>query len=584
MNPAQPLALVLGALALPLIAAYLHRRRRTPQRVPSAILFRRIAGPQTPTSRAMAKPRHLLSLLLVLLALIGLIAALADLQREGEQPRAYVVVLDTSASMGTQGIGDERTRLQTGVDRLEESLSRLGSRDRVALVTTGADTQVKLGFTEDHARIIEVARSLTPAGTSDASASALRIADAMCRATEDAAIVLISDGTGVSAPSTRCPIEHVAVGRVGPNVGITALSVREADALGLAEVYLAVTADRDAEGQVDVKIELDGHLMDVVSVDVPASGEAKKLHRVALPPGKRVSARLDNVPADTLPDDNVAWTPRRIGGQVRVLLVSTTRLSFTAEALRLHPRVELTVIGPNDEVPDPDYDLIVLETPRAAAKLPASRHVLALGVDPIDFGIASRGAVEDPEIVRWDFDDALFRFVSFDRIQLPATLVFVPTETQDALVDSDAGPIAVSTTWEDRRVIAFGFSPHASDFVLRVGFVNFVANAIEWAAPPLPALADGEAEQFAMATTESRVTPPPQIAGTTRGDFSGPVRKDLPVWQWLVWAAAALMLLEWFLPALAMGITPIVGRLRARRGPRRPRRKPADKDPAKEGQ
>ncbi len=567
MNPAQPLAIALAALALPLIAAYLHRRRRTPKTVPSAMLFRLIAGPQTPTSRAMAKPRHLISLLLMLLALAGLITALADLQREGEQPRAYVVVLDTSASMGTQGVGDDQTRLQLGVEHLEQSLQRLGPRDRVALVTTGAQTQVKLGFTEDHGRVVEVARGLTPAGSSDESISALRIADAMCRATEDAAIVFISDGVGVSAPSTRCPIEHVAIGRVGPNVGITALSVREADALGLAEVYLAVTADRDAEGQVDVAIGLDGHLMDVVSVDVPASGEAKKLHRVALPPGARVSARLDNVPADTLPADNVAWTPRRIGGQVRVLLVSTTRLSFTAEALRLHPRVDLTVIGPFDEVPDPAYDLVVLETPRPVAKLPAADHVLALGVEATDFGITSKGAIEEPEIVRWDFDDPMFRFVSFDRIQLPGALVFEPTDEQTSLVDTDAGPIAVAARWEDRDVIAFGFSPHASDFVLRVGFVNLVANAVEWATPPLPAPEEGsEAEAFAMPTTESRVTPPPQIGGTTRGDFSGPVRKDLPVWQWLLWAAAALMLLEWLLPALAMAVTPLVAKVRARRG------------------
>ncbi|MBL4689222.1 MAG: VWA domain-containing protein, partial [Nannocystaceae bacterium] len=492
MNPAQPLAIALAALALPLIAAYLHRRRRTPKTVPSAMLFRIIAGPQTPTSRAMAKPRHLLSLLLVLLALAGLIAALADLEREGEQPRAYVVVLDTSTSMGTRSVSDDRTRLEIGVEHLALSLSRLGPQDRVALVTTGADTQVRIGFTEDHAHLLEVARTLVPSGTSDASVSALRIADAMCRATQDAAIVLISDGVGVRAPSTHCPIEHVAVGRVGPNVGISALSVREADALGLAEVYLAVTADRDAEGQVDVAIELDGHLMDVVSIDVPASGEAKKLHRIALPPGRRVSARLDNVVADTLAADNIAWTPRRIGGRVRVLLISTTRLSFTAVALRLHPRVDLTVIGPFDTVPDPSYDLIILEAPRAASELPEGAHILTLGLDAVDFGVVSSGAVQDPEIVRWDFDSPLFRSVTFDRIQLPVSRVFQPAEGQTAIVDSAAGTIAVATQWEGREVIAFGFSPHASDFVLRVGFVNLVANAVEWATPPPPDTDDDE--------------------------------------------------------------------------------------------
>lgn len=571
MNPAQPLALALAALALPVIAAYLHRRRKTPKKVPSAILFRTIMGPQTPTSRAMAKPRHLLSLLLALLALAGLVAALADLQREGEQPRAYVVVLDTSASMGAQAIGDDQTRLDIAVDRLGQSLSRLGQRDRVALVTTGADNQVRMGFTEDKARVLEVARSLQPRGSSEGSVSALRVADAMCRATDDATIVLFSDGVGVTAPSTRCAIEHVAVGRVGPNVGITGLSVREADTLGLAEVYVAVTSDRDAEGQVEVGIELDGHLMDVLSVEVPASGEAKKLHRVALPPGKRVSARLQNLESDVLAADDVAWAPRRLGGRVSVLLVSTTRLSFTAEALRLHPRVDLTVAGPFDEIVDPEYDLVILETERAASKLPAAGHLVALGVDPTPFGIEAKGAVDEPEIVRWDFDDPLFRFVKFDRLALPQSMVLQPTDEQTALIDSESGPLAVAGRTEDREVVAFGFSPHASDFVLQVGFVNFIANVVEWAAPPLPP-GEEEDEAFSMPSIESRVTPPAQIGGTTRGDFSGPVRKDLPVWEVLLWAAAGMLMLEWLLPAFAMGIAPLRERAKARRRPGRRRK------------
>ena len=48
MNLAQPWALALAAVALPVIAAYFHRRRKTPLVVPSAILLRAIAGEATP--------------------------------------------------------------------------------------------------------------------------------------------------------------------------------------------------------------------------------------------------------------------------------------------------------------------------------------------------------------------------------------------------------------------------------------------------------------------------------------------------------------------------------------------------------
>lgn len=574
MSPLQPWALALAALAVPVVLAYLHRRRRTPLRVPSAILLRVIAGQATPTSRAVAKPRHILSLLLVLLALAGLVAALVDLQRDEERPRNTIVVLDTSASMGATAPGDDAARLSQAVDRLEQAVGKLGQQDRIALVTAADDAVVRVGLTEDHARVVEVARALEPAGGSDGTVAALRIADAMCRANEHATVVLVSDGVGVSAPSTRCAIEHVPVGRLGPNVGINALAVREADALGLAEVYLAVTADRDAPSEVEVELSVDGMLLEVVPLDLPAEGEVKRLLRVPMPPGRRVTAQLRSPGLDLLAADDVAWAPRRLGGRVRALLVTDTRLSFTAEALRLHPRVDLSVIGPTDQTPTESFDLLVLEAPRPAVALPEASHVVVLGAPATDLGVAIRKeGAEGAEIVRWSFDDPLFRFVSFDDVQVPKANVLEVGEGQTALVDSDQGPLAVMATTAERKVLAFGFLPHETDFVLRVGFVNLVANLVEWAAPPAPVVTEQEADSFALPAAESRIDPPTQIAGTARSEWSGPVRTHMAPWRLLSWLAAAILALEWLLPALALGVGRLWLRLRPNAASRRAARR-----------
>lgn len=567
MSLAQPWALALALLALPVVVAYFHRRRRTPLRVPSAILLRAIAGQATPSNRAMAKPRHLLSLLLLLLALLGLVAALVDVQRDDEQPRNYIVVLDTSASMGATAPGDDTTRLRDAVSRLQDAMGRLGQQDRVALITADDEAVVRVGLTEDHARVVEVARAQTPHGGSDGAMAALRIADAMCHANEHAAVVLLSDGVGVSAPSTRCAIEHVPVGRLGANVGINALSVREADALGLAEVYLAVTSDRDEPSEIEVELQLDDQLMEVVPIDLPAEGEVKRLLRVPMPPGRRVTATLRD-PAegggqDLLPADDVAWAPRRLGGRVRALLVTGTRLSFTAEALRLHPRVDLSVIGPNDETPTERFDLVVLEAERKAAALPEATHIVALGASLGELGVAVRtSGIEGAEIVRWSFDDPLFRFVSFDEVQVPKADVLEVGEGQTSLIDSDQGPLAVVARNGDRELLAFGFLPHESDFVLRVGFVNLVANLVEWAAPPPPEAEGDDAEAYALPASESRIDPPTQISGTTRGEWTGPVRTRMALWRLLAWLAAAVLALEWLLPGLALGGGRLWARLR----------------------
>jgi len=558
MNLTQPLALALAALALPIVAAYFHRRRKTPLKVPSAILFRVISGETTPRSRAMAKPRHLVSLLLLLLTLAGLVTALVDPQRDDEQPRNYIIVLDTSASMGASAAGDDETRLEKAVEALEEAVARIGYQDRVALVTAADRAIVRVGLTEDHARIVEVARELRPAGTSEGAPAAIRIADAMCRANEHAAVILISDGVGVSAPTTHCAIEHLPIGRKGPNVGISALSVREADALGLAEVYLALTSDLDEPEEVEVELYLDDQLVEVVPFDLPAEGEVKRLLRIPLLPGKRVTARLREQggerSADMLGADDTAWAPRRLGNRVQTLLITETRLSFTAEALRLHPRVDLSVIGPRDPRPDESFDLVIIEAERSAAALPSATHVVALGVSAGDLGFATKQAdAESPEIVRWSFDDPLFRFVSFDEVQVPKATIFEIGEDQTSLIDSDLGPLAVAGSDEGRELIAFGFLPHESDFVLRVGFVNLIANLVEWAAPPLSASEGEEAEAFALPAVESHIDPPAQISGTTRGEFSGPVRGRMPPWRFLAWLAIALLVLEWLLPAGVFG-------------------------------
>ncbi len=79
MSASFPFALAALVLAVPLVAAYLHRRRRVEKRVPSLLLLRVIAGTSRPTRRAWSRPRHLVSLVLVLLALVGLVLALVDL-------------------------------------------------------------------------------------------------------------------------------------------------------------------------------------------------------------------------------------------------------------------------------------------------------------------------------------------------------------------------------------------------------------------------------------------------------------------------------------------------------------------------
>jgi hypothetical protein len=571
MSAAQPLAWALAALSIPVVLAYLHRRRRTPKLVASAILFRTLAGQAIPTKRTLARPHHLISLVLVLLALLAAITAVADLRRGVERPRDVVIVLDTSASMGVRE--SDGTRLDHAIDAIERAVSGLHPGDRLALVTTGEQTSVRIGLTEDHGRVVELARAQAPAGTSQGAWNALRIADALCRASDHGSIVLVSDGVGVAVPSTKCSVEHVPIGRPGPNVGVSALAVREADALGLGEVYLSVTSATGTPREVEVTLRAGDDVVDVFPLDLPARGETEKVHRIELPPvpsgggAQLVTAELTRTGEDVLAADDVASVPREVGSRVSVVLVADTRLSFTAEALRLHPRVDLTVVGPNDAPRIETFDLAVLESePRQG--IPTAPKVVAFGVAPPTMALRARSEVADAQVIRWSFDHPLFRYVDLAGIQLPKTWVLTAESNEEALVDSDQGAIAIAARQPAHDLVYFGFAPHETDLVLRVGFVNLVANIVEWGAPAT-AKPTGE-RAGVLAATESTIDPPERLVGATHGDFARAAIDRWPIWQLLVMGALLLIALEHGLPLAVAGARAVAERVRAFRRRRRP--------------
>jgi hypothetical protein len=557
MTPTLPFAFVALALAIPVVAAYLHRRRRLDKKMPSVILLRVIAGASRPTRRAWSRPRHLVSLALVLAALIGLVLALADLRDEHDKPRDFVVVLDTSASMAAT---DGSTRLEHAIEAVGEAIESLHPGDRVALVTTGAQTLVRIGLTEDHVKVFELAQTAEAGGTSQGAARAIRLADALCSAGREGSIVLVSDRVGVDVPTTTCPLEHVSVGRDGPNAGIVALSVREADALGLSEVHVGVASRLGRDQPLELTLKVDDAVIDVVSIDVPASGDVEKLHRVPLPPGERVTAQIAHAREDVLALDDIASVARHGGQRISVLLVAQTRLSFTAEALRLHPRVDLRVVGPRDTIgTDEHFDLVVLEADYQAGPIPLAPKLVALGTTASKLGVATRADVETPEILRWSFDHPLFRFVDLQGLDVPKTQTLAPSTEQTSLIDTEQGSLALAGKWDGREMVYVGFAPHHSDLVLRVGFVNFVANLVEWAAPALPEQDD--ARSGVLSAIETNIAPPGALPGAASTRFAASTLGGAPLWTYLAIAAFGALCIEWLLPAFVGAIA----RLRRRK-------------------
>lgn len=589
MSSIHPLAWGLLALLLPAFAAYLWQKRIEPRRVPSVFLLRRISVDREPPRRGLSRPRHLVSFALVAIALVGGTLAVVDLRREDEQPNDVILVLDTSASMAAKDDG-KRSRLEIAVDRVRDVLAGLHTGDRAALVTTGKDNDVRVGLTEDFGSILDATRTLVPGGTSDLSSSAIELADGLCGSIaatsagkDTGRIILVSDGVGVSVPTTRCGVEHLHVGTdQGTNVGISELSVREADGLGQQEVHLTLTASDVGKRRVEVAILADSssgegargpatkQVVDLVTVDVPATGNAERLIRLTLPPGAALSAEIRQREPDALALDDTAVVPRKEGGAVKTLLVSSADKSFTAEALRLHPRVELTQIKNTDSIPSgPVPDLVLLEAAPSGA-IPATKHLVTFGLAPDVAGLHAGGAatkVDKPEIVRWAFNDPLFRYVDFQGVRMPSSLVLKPGDGQRTLVEAEQGAMALVEKQADREILFAGFKPSESDLVLRVGFVNWIANVVEWAASTSTV---GE-ESGVLSATESSITPVDlEGKNVTERKSAGVLAQ--PIWRIALYVALGLVLLEVLLQGLVGSRREVLRRLRAWLDERRRRR------------
>lgn len=146
MSFALPIALILVALAVPIVALYILKVRL--RRVPvSTNLFWKQIYEEKPPRSIWQHFRHLISLLLQLLLLLFLVFAIADpgVSWQLLQARRLVIVVDNSASMrATDG---KPTRLDAAKNGALEIIDGLRFRDQVAIVLAGSTPEVVVGMT-----------------------------------------------------------------------------------------------------------------------------------------------------------------------------------------------------------------------------------------------------------------------------------------------------------------------------------------------------------------------------------------------------------------------------------------------------
>src|SRR5499433_4324168 len=206
MSFLSPLALLVGALSVPLVLLYFLKVRRREATVPSLLLWdpsRRDREASTFFQRLQRDPL----LVLQLLALVALALALARpvVTVTGEGARKVVVVLDTSASMKARDVSP--SRFEAARAEALAFVRRQGEGAEIMVIEAGVQPHVAAALGRDRDRALSAIRSASARDLPQRLPEALRTARALVGADPRAEIHVFTDGafTLGEAPETSDP-------------------------------------------------------------------------------------------------------------------------------------------------------------------------------------------------------------------------------------------------------------------------------------------------------------------------------------------------------------------------------------------
>ena len=487
MTFVAPTLLVALALLVPVLLAFLVRRRRRVLRVSSILLFR-LAGAPTTQNRRFRDVKRLASLLACLLAVTALVLAAA---RPAGRDRGVTValVVDTSASMAAGGRDAPLEQARRFVAR---TIAGGGARDRYALVAAGASPLRLAGPVAPGPELDEALAQLhAERGAADLEAG-IELAAALVASDPGARIVVLGDG-GESAGGVLA-VRNLPVSRRAfppasrDNLGIVALATRPVlDARGEdeREALVTIVTSSDRTRAAKVTLTADGHDIAERRIELGAHGDAD-LHLRVLASVARLVARVrpDDGLADALAADDEAVLDGAARAQPRVLLAAggeaDTASAFFAEKALAAAGVKDIVHAPLDlaGVDAGPGDLVVAlsEGPSRRFDLPALYLGTKSGALPVTGFHTLEGDATHLRSV--EARDPLLRGVSFDGLTIErATAAATPAGSR-ALVELDGGTILLAGGAGRGAWVYLGIDPERSDLVLRVAFPVLVANAL----------------------------------------------------------------------------------------------------------
>jgi hypothetical protein len=476
---------LIGLVSLPIIVAYyMLRLRRRDVPVGSTFLWQQLVRDVEANAPWQRLRFSWLLLLQLLIALVVVIAAARPFLTVSSDLAANVVlIVDTSASMGT--VEDDTTRIELAQVAARRVIDQLPEGGHVTVVAADDSAHVLVSDTDDRAAALAAVDTMVATQVPGDLTDAFALASALAARDSDSTVVVVTDANADRLPPVGigAPVQVERVGTTDGNQAVAALSLLRRSGGAQLDLFVAVSNPSGTDVTRRLEIYADDVLVDARDMTIPAEQRSEALIS-SVPQGARVvEARLAGEDALAVDDRAFALVPA--AGAVRALLVGPGN-AYLENALALLPRLELYAVGADGladalEAAEEDgapYGILIFD--RTLPDDPPT--VPALFVGPTadgPFGSVGR-IVDGPALDRPDPADPLLRFVDLSTLHIGRARSVTLAEGMRPVVESVRGdPLVAIGRVNGHGVGLLSFALGDSDLPLQVAFPLLMSNLVD---------------------------------------------------------------------------------------------------------
>ncbi len=489
MNFLAPFAFLFAATLPVVIVFYMLKRRRTVRLVSSTILWQKFLA-ETQANAPFQKLRNnwLLILQLLMLALAVFALSRPYFATTTKETGLVVVILDGSASM--QARDESPNRFEAARKEALKLVDGLKDTDQMIVLLSAGNTVVRQSPTAEKSTLRRVLEECQPGDTPTRVEEAFKLAQTLAKNRAHVEVHFFSDGAIPAAEnlsSIKLPVVYHQFGKRANNAGITAMDVRPHPEDASQRVVFASVFNAATNAQtVSAELRFNGQFIDSKVLTLPPREAASTVFAAEQKQSGTYTLKLKS--DDDLAADNEASIISKMPRPVKVLLVSGGN-RFLESAIRVLPNVELSSAS-QLLTGGKGFDIVVLDgvTPVTQPEV----NTLAWKVATTNW-FESWRTVENPDIVDWNANHPLMRFVTFDDVRVYSTLGVKAPKWGLVLVEAQQTPLVIAGEKGRQRLVWVGFDSLESQLPLRHSFIIFMANAMDWLNPQ-----QADASQFTL--------------------------------------------------------------------------------------